>query len=361
MDPLTQGLLGAATAQLGFRQRIGRDASWMAAIAAFSPDLDSLATPLMRVLGMDVNMMTNIIMHRNLTHSLFAVPVIAFLWTWIWWWLRRRYNNRRPNEHSPPSFRLLYACTFVAVLSHPLLDLLTSYGTQLFAPFSNARLAIDAIGIIDIFYTPILALTLLACWIVRKAKKDSRKATLIIGWVGFILSCGYIATGRLMHSRSIDIAHNRAGQVEVIRSYASPYPGTILLWRTVIETPDKWIVSKVHPLWNSPEKTAKQTIAPKNSNQWINAAKETPEFEVYNWFAMGYVRDSYSQLDGMHIVEFHDLRYSRVPNSVESIWPLQVVFDSQGQLQSVQRLHPIRHRRRSRMISQMWREIWSKD
>ena len=42
MDTITQGLLGAVTAQLGFRQRIGRETTWVAAAAGIMPDLDIL-------------------------------------------------------------------------------------------------------------------------------------------------------------------------------------------------------------------------------------------------------------------------------------------------------------------------------
>jgi len=45
MDPLTQGLLGAVTAQLGFRRGIGRDASWVAATTAAAADLEGAPKP----------------------------------------------------------------------------------------------------------------------------------------------------------------------------------------------------------------------------------------------------------------------------------------------------------------------------
>ena len=45
-----------------------------------------------------------------------------------------------------------------SMLSHPLLDWFTTYGTQLLAPFSRHRFAIDGVGIVDPFYS----LTLIA-------------------------------------------------------------------------------------------------------------------------------------------------------------------------------------------------------
>ena len=53
MDTITQGLLGAATAQLGFRRKLGRGATWAAALTAMLPDLDIFAAPLMRAVGVE--------------------------------------------------------------------------------------------------------------------------------------------------------------------------------------------------------------------------------------------------------------------------------------------------------------------
>ena len=200
MDSITQAMLGAVTAQLGFRQRIGRDASWVAALAAYSPDVDSFVAPLARHMGYDVGDMSGMVFHRGLGHSLMMVPVIALIFAALWWFIRRKLlrKNTQDNRH-PPTFRLLYACTFVAVLSHPLLDLLTSYGIQLFAPITSGRYAIDTVAIIDVFYSSILIITLVACYVVRKVSRPARRTALIIGWAGFLLSCGYLAAGRATH------------------------------------------------------------------------------------------------------------------------------------------------------------------
>ena len=66
MDTITQGLLGAVTAQLGFRQRIGRDATWVAAAAAVVPDLDIFIVPLMSMTGMEVDSLAQLRYHRGL-------------------------------------------------------------------------------------------------------------------------------------------------------------------------------------------------------------------------------------------------------------------------------------------------------
>jgi len=156
MDSLTRGLLGGVVAQTGFRQRIGRDATWVAALAAYSADLDILIPSVMTPAGAYVDGFADLVVHRGLSHSLLGVPVLAALFAVPWWWIRR-YRALRDEEHADgraAPFWLLYACCFAAAPTHPLLDWCTSYGTQLFAPFTRTRYAADCVGIIDMIYTP---------------------------------------------------------------------------------------------------------------------------------------------------------------------------------------------------------------
>jgi inner membrane protein len=85
------------------------------------------------------------------THSLFFAPVAGPLLGAAGWYLAGR---------SQALGRWMLVMT-LALWSHPLLDWLTSYGTQLLRPFSDARFAVDAMPIIDPLYTGLLLLGLL--------------------------------------------------------------------------------------------------------------------------------------------------------------------------------------------------------
>ena len=66
----------------------------------------------------------------------------------------------------PRWFKPLFILGMVVLLSHLLLDLATSYGTQLLSPFSGRRLSLDWIFIIDPYFTALLlagAIAALAC------------------------------------------------------------------------------------------------------------------------------------------------------------------------------------------------------
>jgi len=118
--------VGAVTAQLGFRQRIGRDAAWVAVVAAVAPDLDILLGPLMSLTGAEHGENNLMLHHRGLTHSLLFAPVIALVISSIWWWVRRALRRREGPlvEHKttakpPPNFLLLYLCVLAAGITHP--------------------------------------------------------------------------------------------------------------------------------------------------------------------------------------------------------------------------------------------------
>ena len=76
---------------------------------------------------------------------------------------------------------------FLAIATHPLLDIMTVYGTGLFEPFSDARLFLGNISIVDPLYTLPLALPLVVM-IFFRTKWNLRP--LVLG--GFIISHLYL-------------------------------------------------------------------------------------------------------------------------------------------------------------------------
>ncbi len=362
VDTITQGILGAVTAQLGFRQRIGRDATWVAAFAATVPDWDVFVSPFLSLTGAEVDEFTRVVIHRGLSHSLFMVPILSLPIAFVWWWFRRRAaNNHTQDPTLRKPFWLLYACVFVAVLSAPLLDWCTSYGTQLLSPFTNARYTIDAIAIVDIIYTPLLILTLLICYLTRKfARGSAVKATLAIGWIGFALSVGYIAAGRVAHDLAVTKAIAAYEKPEtVIRADAFPALGTIFLWRTVVETEDGWITMRIHHFSDAPSETLQHKQAPKTDNQWVAKARKLRQVQIYYWFTGNRMRSDYTQQSGNHIITFHDMRYAHPLDSTESFWPVTVIYDSQGNLQHVGRSFEYRRRPFSKALAEAWRDIFT--
>jgi inner membrane protein len=355
MDTITQGLLGATIAQLGFRQRVGRDATWVAAAAAVVPDLDVLVEPLLTLLGVELSPVSHVLFHRSYSHSLLVAPMLALLIALLWWRLRR-------TRAGPVRFTLLYGTVLAAVISQPLLDMCTSYGTPVLLPLSDRRLALDAVAVVDIVYTPLLVVSLVGCWLVRRTRKEaaSGRRSLVVAWVGFTLSTGYLAAGRLIHDSVVDRARAQlAGKKgELARVEAYPVIGSIVLWRVVAESRDSWIAMRAHQLADADQPFQAAEVS-KQHSPWIERARRIPAARTFDWFTMGMTRATYSRRQGRHVVELHDLRYPRRIIGFQGEWGLRVVLDDEGRVVD---LDWIRHHHEEgywRLTQSVWHEIWN--
>jgi inner membrane protein len=141
MDNLCHTLVGAALGEAGLRKRTPLAMAALV-IAANAPDVDGILYWLHRpvaALGF----------RRGWTHGVLAMAV----WPWVVagvlvaWdrWVRRR---RHP-ERAPAVPRQLVLVSLVAVLTHPLLDLLNTYGVRLLMPFSGHWFHGDTLFIAD--------------------------------------------------------------------------------------------------------------------------------------------------------------------------------------------------------------------
>jgi len=127
MDSLSQIVLGAAVGQAIAGKKMGRKAALWGAIAGTIPDLDILFIPKSDPLGY-------LLIHRSYSHAFLPLIMAAFLFAWITFVVYRK-------KHSYKDWYLLW---LGGLITHPMLDSLTTYGTRLF--FAIYRLfGIDAL------------------------------------------------------------------------------------------------------------------------------------------------------------------------------------------------------------------------
>lgn len=117
-------------------------------LSANLPDIDSWIA---RPLGLSPRTF-----HRGFTHGIGGVivmPLVAAAIIMIW-------DRLRPQSNARVRFGGLLLACFVGVLSHPLLDLMNTYGVRLLEPFSHRWFYGDTLFIIDpwIWITLILGL-----------------------------------------------------------------------------------------------------------------------------------------------------------------------------------------------------------
>lgn len=224
MDSITQIVLGAAVADASIGARVGRRAALYGAVLGTLPDLD-VFVPLGGVVE-------DFIYHRSASHSLFVLtllsPVLA--------WLIHRW-------HGPPhaTFRRWLLTVWLVLITHPLLDVFTIYGTQLLWPISDYPFGAGSVFIIDPVFTVPLALGLLAALILRR----QRRLGAALNAAGMAFGVFYLGFGLLAQAHVRSFAHSSLLQQKVnfdtIEVLAAPF--TSLAWRVVAVDDDDYYVA----------------------------------------------------------------------------------------------------------------------
>jgi membrane-bound metal-dependent hydrolase YbcI (DUF457 family) len=173
MDTITHGIAGALIAKAAFRGQDmltakavtrGRIITWSLMLGAIFPDSDVFRE------FFSHNSLLILTWHRSITHSLVCLPLFALaLAALTRWFVRWR-------KWDAPSFGMLVIIYAVGILSHILLDLVTSFGTMIWSPVKWSRPAWDLIFIIDFTLTAILLIPQFLPWVYGQDKGLQRRA-----------------------------------------------------------------------------------------------------------------------------------------------------------------------------------------
>jgi inner membrane protein len=329
MDPPTHALLGATIGTTLFGRRLGAGAAWCGAVGSLLPDADLIAVPFAGPLG-------EWRYHRGLTHALLFGPIVGSA-VGAWWW-------RRSGD------RWRWVALFVlALVVHPLLDALTSYGTQLLWPFSHRRFAFDAVAIIDLLYTaPLLAAVVLA-W-------QRPAAAQAAGALALAVTTAYLVYGLWLNHRGA--AESRAqlaagGAPHAVRCY----PTLLQPWlrRVVARSEDEVRVAWVDVTRPA---TIDWTRAVVPHDPLIERLRATPDGRVFEWFAGGQTLGHARREHGGAVVEIDDLRYGYPERADQGLWAVRATFDEQGrQTSPVVRVNRRPPGGRGAQIAHIWRAM----
>ena len=173
MDTITHGIAGALIGKAVFRgeglfashpMNRGRVITWSLMLGAIFPDSDVFRDIFSR------DPLLVITWHRSITHSLVMLP----LWVLLLAAVTRAFANSRKWE--APSFAALTAIYAVGILSHILLDLVTSFGTMIWSPLAWSRPAWDLVFIVDFTLTAIFLVPQLLAWVYSHPEKVKSRA-----------------------------------------------------------------------------------------------------------------------------------------------------------------------------------------
>lgn len=218
MDSITQFALGAAIGEFVAGRKSGYRGWLWGGIAGTIPDLDVVLSPWLTDLQ-------KLSVHRGISHSLVFPIFIAPLLAWLAWRLHR--------SKSQAGYNTWLQVFFWAIFTHPLLDSLTLYGTQLFLPFSDYRVALNTISIVDPLYTlPLIVCTVRSASL-RKTGANERSVRMVR--LGLILSSAYLvltAANKFQVDRRFEQAFTQQG-IQPNDWLTNPVLFSNLLWYTV--------------------------------------------------------------------------------------------------------------------------------
>ena len=181
MDTITHGIAGALIAKAAFRGEDmlarpmpatrARVITWSLMLGAIFPDSDVFREFFSK------NDLLILTWHRSFTHSLVCLPIFAIALAALTRWFARWRG------WDSPSFAGLTGIYAMGILSHILLDLVTSFGTMIWSPLKWSRPAWDLIFIIDFTFSTLLLLPQIVAWVYRKPEGLQRRA--LGGWTVF--------------------------------------------------------------------------------------------------------------------------------------------------------------------------------
>ncbi|MDR6839854.1 metal-dependent hydrolase [Pseudoxanthomonas sacheonensis] len=290
MDSLTHLFLGGAIAAAIAPAKHRRAALLAGAALNTLPDLDSLFIALST--SDPVSLMT---VHRSFSHSLFVLPVLG----WLIWWLCRTRGKRVAESPS----RWFWAIQ-LALVTHPLLDAFTVYGTQLLWPLHTPPVMGSSLFIIDPMYTVWLLAGCVIAWFAREKMKAQRALL-----AGLALSTAYLAWSLLAKSR-VDEQADRdlaAMGLQDAPRFSVPMPLNTLLWRVVAMTPDGYVIGDRSLV---ADRGAMDFKGYKSNVQALAEAKDIEAVQELAWFNHGFMR---AQVVGNELV-LSDLRMGLEPD-----------------------------------------------
>ncbi len=280
------------------------------AVAAAFPDIDF-------VLGY-VSDIAYLRGHRGVTHSLLLLPLWAMLLSWLVAFAFAGGKSRG---------RAFFPVAAAALLIHIVGDLITQFGTMIFAPLSDRRFGWGTTFIVDLVLSGLLIAGLGASAIWRRSRIPAATAlVLVAAWVG---------VGAVGRSEAIAFARSYAAAngIRPVTVDAAPRPASPFNWTAIVFDGERYHYAHINTrrskvlAADADDSFIRRLSAPYRplaQAEWQTRAKfgngamqdiarevwSAHDFAFYRWFAMFPVLDHVDgDSDGSRCATFRDLRF----------------------------------------------------
>ncbi|MFL0352816.1 metal-dependent hydrolase [Xanthomarina sp. GH4-25] len=291
MDSITQIVLGAACGEIALGKKIGNKALLFGAIGGTIPDMDVFLAKLFYI-----NEIDRMAFHRGIMHSIFFAIIAALILGALVYWLYNR--GKRIETTTRKDWIWLF---FLSIFTHPILDSFTPYGTQLFLPFSDYRVAFNNISVVDPFYT----FTFLICIIIVMFYKRNTNKRLFFTRLGLSVSSLYMLF-TIANKRYVNTVFKKSlveNGITYNRFQTQPTFFNNVLWYGVVET-DTHYYAGYYSILDRVSKVENWQKLPKN-HEFVSI--ESPDIKTLAWFSNGYYNLIPQKEVGTY--RYNDLRY----------------------------------------------------
>jgi len=402
MDSLTQVILGAAVGEAVLGKKIGGRAMIWGGFAGFLPDLDVTSSFV-------VDEISALAIHRGITHSFVFAAVFSVLIGWlvhqlyssglyktkgykitaslvgvggllftanylpymvtdklhislllitlgvgaIILLLMNRYYFNVEQKTVDTTWKEWYWLFFWAIITHPILDCFTTYGTQVFLPFSDYRVAFNVISVADPIYTIPFLLTVITASLLRRGTKWRT----IVNWTGIIVSSLYMCFC-FYHKLQVNKIFERSlseNNIEYSRYMTSPLIFNNVLWLGLAES-DSAYYHAYYSFLDEDTDMNEYNIFPKQYNL-LAEYKGDPTLKTLRWFSNNYytvLRRSDGDL------QMNDVRFGifteKLRTSTDYVFKFILEEKKDGKL----KMHQSREGRdlNKETFKELWDRIW---
>ena len=315
MDSLTQIVLGGAVGEAVLGKKVGNKAILWGAIAGTIPDLDIF-------IRFFTDQITSMEMHRGFSHSILFSVLLAPILGWL--------VSKIHSKHENVDWKDWTKMMFFSLVTHPLLDAHTNYGTQLLWP-SDVRVAYNNIFIADPLYTlPFLGFLIATMFYKRGSVKRKN-----MNRIGLIVSSAYMLGTLAVKWHTYNVFEKNLMQQEISFTEISNQPTALnsVLWFANVQT-EKGFLIGYHSLFDNDEQVDFSIKVAKN-HHLLGSLKE--EREVKQLVKMS--KDWYTiEKEGDYII-FNDLRFGfiGIPSAKNPQFAFSFKFIKEnGKLQIIQ-------------------------
>lgn len=269
MDSISQLVLGASVGHAVLGRRLGRKALVVGALLGTLPDLD--------VLVHYPDAVDSFTYHRSFSHSVFVLTLLSFPIAWGLW----RYFHS--SSGSTVGYWHWWLASWLCLITHPILDGFTIYGTQIFWPLPLKPVAIGSIFIIDPVYTVPLIVAVLSC--LRVVNRYRVRLTQI----ALLISSLYLGLTLVLLQQAKEIALENLADVNIDRASAhlvvAPIPFS-LAWRYVVVDSDRYLEGFRSVFDETSEVTFYEYDRRKDL---LELRSEIPAIARLHWFTDGFI------------------------------------------------------------------------